>query len=170
MKNTFLNNCKSISLILLLGFCLAIPESEARNLSKRLGAGFISQVASIDGGTLPALSAKYYFSKRIAAALGLGFDTRSDRSATAIGTKFFYNLFGEQNLLFYIGGGLALVSQSGTHLQIQSFFGSEFFLTDLPSLGFSFEAGIRGDNTHGGKFAIRTTGDSFLTAGIHFYF
>jgi hypothetical protein len=86
-----------------------------------------------------------------------------------LGSKFFYNLFGEQNLIFYTGGGIAILSRSGTRAQYSGFFGSEFFLTDLPSLGFSFEAGVRGDNSRG-KFSIRTTGDSFLTAGIHFYF
>jgi len=78
-------------------------------------------------------------------------------------------VFRESNLLFYFGGGAAYVNRSGSKLQGSLFLGAEFFLSQLPSLGLSFEAGIRGDSTTG-SFAIRTTGDSFLTAGMHFYF
>lgn len=170
MKNAFLNRCKYIPIFLAITQLFSIPESHARNLTHRLGAGFTSQIATTEGSTLPAVDAKYYFSKRMAASLGIGFDTRTDNSTFGLGSKFFYNLFGEQNLLFYTGVGLAALSRGGTRAQFSAFFGSEFFFTDLPSLGFSFEAGIRGDSAHGGKFALRTSGDSFLTGGIHFYF
>lgn len=178
MKNSLAELCKSFYtafrfcglFLSLSSFFLLPPLAEARNLAKRIGAGYTSQIAQIDGSTLPALDAKYYFSKRAAASLGLGFDTRSDRSTVAVGSKFFYNLFGEKNLIFYTGAGLAMISSRGSKMQVSGFLGSEFFLTDLPSLGFSFEAGIRGDSSRGGKFSLRTTGDSILTAGIHFYF
>lgn len=169
MKNAFLKIGKYFLVSTLLLLFAAIPESHARNLAKRLGAGFVSQIATTEDGRLPAIDAKYYFSKRVAGSLGVGFDTRETNSAFGVGTKFFYNLFGEQNLLFYTGLGIAVLSRSGTRMQVSGFFGTEFFLTDLPSLGFSVEAGIRGDSSRG-KFSLRTTGDSFLTAGIHFYF
>jgi hypothetical protein len=86
-----------------------------------------------------------------------------------LGGKLYRTLFLESNLIFYGGGGIAYVSRSGSHAQGSLFLGSEFFFSQLPSLGFSFEAGVRGDNLSG-SFAIRTTGDSFLTAGMHFYF
>lgn len=174
MKNTFTSFCKIFLRITLfagiLNLALLVPESEARNLAKRLGAGFVNQIATSESGTIPAIDAKYYVSKRFAASLGFGFDTRSDRSTTAIGTKLFYNLFGEKNLIFYVGGGLAFLSLNGTKVQFSSFFGTEFFFPDLPSLGFAFEAGIRGDSTRNNKFSLRTSGDHILTAGIHFYF
>lgn len=169
MKNAFSKIGKYFLVSTLFVLLFGAAEADARNLTHRLGAGFVSQIATTEDSRLPAVDAKYYFSKRVAASLGIGFDTRNDQSAFGLGTKFFYNLFGEQNLLFYTGVGIAVLSRSGTKAQYSAFFGSEFFFTDLPSLGFSFEAGIRGDNTRG-KFAIRTTGDSFLTAGIHFYF
>ena len=86
-----------------------------------------------------------------------------------MGLKYYKNVFLESNLIFYGGLGVAFVSRSGSKLQFSAFFGSEFFLSQLPSLGLSFEAGIRGDNTTG-SFALRTIGDSFLSAGMHFYF
>lgn len=173
MKNTFTTFCKSffrfMIFALLLQPLLGVPEVSARNLAKRLGAGFVNQIAVSENGTLPAIDAKYYVSRRFATSLGLGFDTRSDRSTVAIGTKFFYNLFGEKSLIFYVGSGIAILSQTGTKAQFSAFFGSEFFFPDLSSLGFAFEAGVRGDSSRG-KFSMRTSGDHILTAGIHFYF
>jgi hypothetical protein len=147
--------------------CAMLPGDE-KNLRGRLGLGFTNQIATAADRTIPALSAKYYISRTTAFGLGVGFDTKSHDSAAALGAKFFKNVFLESNLLFYLGCGLAYVNHSGSNMQGSVFLGSEFFFNQLPSLGFSFEAGIRGDNTSG-TFAIRTTGDSFLTAGIHFY-
>jgi hypothetical protein len=143
--------------------------TEQKSLKGRLGLGFTNQVATAADGTIPALSAKYYMSHAYAVALATGFDTRSGASTLALGLKLFRNVFYESNLIFYFGGGLAYVNRNGNKMQGSLFLGSEFFFAQLPSLGFSFEAGLRGDSTTG-SFAIRTTGDSFLTAGMHFYF
>lgn len=146
----------------------AAPGDE-KNLKGRLGIGFTNQVATTADGTIPALSAKYYLSKGFAVSAATGFDTRATNSTLALGVKMFKNVFFEPNLIFYLGGGAAYVNRQGSKLQGSLFLGTEFFIPQLPSLGMSFEAGIRGDNTTG-SFAIRTTGDSFLTAGMHFYF
>lgn len=142
---------------------------EEKNLRGRLGIGFTNQIATTSDGTIPALSAKYYMSPLTAFSIATGFDTRSGNSTLALGTKLYRNVFLESNLVFYTGGGLAFVNRTSARFQVSAFLGSEFFFAQLPSLGFSFEAGVRGDSTTG-SFAIRTTGDSFLTAGIHFYF
>lgn len=155
-------------LLLLPSMVFGAP-GEVKTLKGRLGVGFTNQVASTADGTIPALSAKYYLSHSFATALATGFDTRNNSSTLALGLKMFKNIFYEPNLIFYLGGGLAYVNRNGSNLQGSLFLGSEFFFSQLPSLGFSFEAGVRGDNTSG-SFAIRTTGDSFLTAGMHFYF
>lgn len=143
-------------------------SSEAKKLGGRLGLGFTNQIATTALGNIPALSAKYYLNDGFAVSIGTGFDTRDVNSTLAMGLKLFKNAFIEPNLLFYLGGGFAYVNQNGSKAQGSVFFGSEFFLSQLPSLGLSFEAGIRGDSNTG-SFSIRTTGDSFLTAGMHFY-
>lgn len=148
---------------------VAAGEEKWSSLRGRLGVGFTNQVATTADGTIPALSAKYYISRTFAAALATGFDTRDNNSTLALGLKLFQNVFAEPNLLFYLGGGLAYVNRNGSKLQGSAFLGTEFFFAQLPSLGLSFEAGLRGDSTTG-SFSIRTTGDSFLTAGMHFYF
>lgn len=147
----------------------AATDEKWDSLRGRLGLGFTNQVATTPDGTIPALSAKYYLSRKLAASVATGFDTRNGASTLGLGLKIFQNVFAEPNLIFYLGGGAAYVSRSGSKIQGSVFIGTEFFLAQLPSLGLSFEAGVRGDNTTG-SFAIRTTGDSFLTAGMHFYF
>lgn len=144
-----------------------LPGDE-KNLRGRLGLGFTNQIAVEADRTIPALSTKYYPSRGTAVGLGVGFDTRSNNNALALGLKGYKNVFFESNLIFYVGMGFAYVNRSGSRLQGSAFLGSEFFFSQLPSLGLSFEAGVRGDNTSG-AFAIRTIGDSFLTAGMHFY-
>lgn len=158
--------------VLAVLFCVqssAFAALEEKNLKGRLGVGFTSQIATTSLGSIPALSAKYYPSRSFATSVAVGFDTRPGNSAFALGLKGYKNVFYESNLIFYLGGGLAYVNNKGNKLQGSLFLGSEFFLAQLPSLGFSFEAGIRGDSSSG-SFALRTTGDSFLTAGMHFYF
>ena len=145
----------------------ALPGDE-KNLRGRLGLGFTNQIAVAPDRTIPAISTKYYVARGTAVGLGLGFDTRSGDNAMAIGAKGYKNVFLESNLIFYVGVGAAYVNRQGSHIQGSAFLGTEFFLERLPSLGLSFEVGVRGDNTSG-AFALRTTGDSFLTAGMHFY-
>lgn len=148
----------------------AIGGGEEKNLRGRLGIGFTNQIATTaSGSTIPALSAKYYLGRSFATSLATGFDTRAGGSTVVLGAKLFRNMFVESNLIFYVGGGIAYINRSGSNIQGSLFFGSEFFFDKIPSLGLSFEAGIRGDNTTG-SFAIRTSGDSFLSAGMHFYF
>jgi hypothetical protein len=165
----------SLAGVILFSTLFALPPSarafvpgDEKNLRGRLGMGFTNQIAVDEHRTIPALDAKIYASKSTAIGLGVGFNTTSGHSSAAVGLKGYKNVFFESNLIFYIGMGLAYVSHSGSKYQGSAFLGSEFFFERLPSLGFSFEAGLRGDNTSG-SFAIRTTGDSFLTAGMHFY-
>ncbi len=146
----------------------ALVPGDEKVLRGRLGLGFTNQVAATPDRTIPALSTKYYMDKGTAVGLAVGFDTRSSDAQMAIGFKGYKNVFTESNLIFYMGLGFAYVSYKGSKIQGSGFIGSEFFFDKIPSLGLSFEAGIRGDSTSG-AFAVRTTGDSFLTAGMHFY-
>jgi hypothetical protein len=162
------------SLLLVAMLCAYAPGAKAalqgdeKNLRGRLGLGFTNQIAEDSTRTIPALDAKFYMNKSTAFGIGCGFNTISGDNAVALGMKGYKNVFVESNLVFYVGMGLAYISHNGSKYQGSAFIGSEFFFERIPSLGFSFEAGLRGDNT-AGTFAIRTTGDSFLTAGMHFY-
>jgi hypothetical protein len=162
-----------LALLLLLFFgtapyARAVLPGDEKNLRGRLGLGFTNQIAVSADRTIPALSAKFYPNRGTAFSMGIGFDTKSSDNTLALGLKGYKNVFFESNLVFYLGLGFAYVNHSGSKAQGSAFLGTEFFFERLPSLGLSFEAGVRGDNTSG-SFAIRTTGDSFLTAGMHFY-
>ncbi len=146
----------------------ALVPGDEKNLRGRLGLGFTNQIAVAADRTVPALSTKYYMDKTTAVGIGVGFDTRTADSHLAIGAKGYKNIFTESNLIFYMGLGFAYVNFKGSKIQGSAFIGSEFFFDKVPSLGLSFEAGVRGDSTSG-AFAVRTTGDSFLAAGMHFY-
>jgi hypothetical protein len=158
----------AITLLLSASNAFAVLPGEEKNLRGRLGLGFTNQIAVAADRTVPALSTKYYVSRGTALGLGVGFDTRANDNTMALGLKGYKNVFLESNLIFYIGMGFAFVNHLGSKFQGSAFLGSEFFFERVPSLGLSFEVGLRGDSTTG-SFAIRTTGDSFLTAGMHFY-
>ncbi|HEY8280608.1 MAG TPA: hypothetical protein VIH99_13340 [Bdellovibrionota bacterium] len=161
-------------LVMILFGCLsahsaeALVSTEQKNLGGRIGLGFTNQMVVTENRTIPALSAKYYAGRATAFGLGVGFDTKSGDNSLALGLKGFKNVFMESNTIFYLGMGLAYVNHVGSKFQGSAFLGAEFFFERMPSLGFSFEAGVRGDSTSG-SFAIRTIGDTFLNAGLHFY-
>ena len=102
-----------IATLALILSCISF-SAEARNLSHRLGVGYTSQIAVTPDSTIPALSTKYYFGKSMAASLGIAFDTRSSASSFGLGIKGHYNVFFEDNLIFYTGGGLAFINRSGS--------------------------------------------------------
>ena len=79
----------------------------------------------------------------------------------------------ESFMNFYIGLGAFYITdqKSGTSkdgFEFDLFLGSEFFIKDLPNLGFSFEFGGNLDTLD--DIQIQTYGATFLSAGIHYYF
>jgi hypothetical protein len=172
---SFMKQSSIVVAAMLLGYLFALAPSakavlpgDEKNLRGRLGLGFTNQIAVASDRTIPALDAKFYSSRDTSMSLGVGFDTKQNDNALALGLKGYKNVFFETNLIFYLGLGVAYVNKSGSKYQGSAFLGSEFFFERLPSLGFAFEAGVRGDNTNG-SFAIKTIGDTFLSAGMHFY-
>jgi len=74
---------------------------------------------------------------------------------------------------FFTGGMLSLISQSvvgttNSGFELGAVVGGEFFLPGLENLGFSFDTGVGVTNVSSVRF--RTIGNSFLNAGIIFYF
>jgi len=152
-----------------IGFFYAF-DAQSKDLHARLGLGYNRQFANnlVDGAT-PALSLKYGLTKDIAMSLIAGVKTGSPTNST-FGTKFFKNIFYENNLNFYFMLGLGLVSGAGhSGFEGMSGFGAEFFIPGIESLGFSFETGAS-IHTITGSTVLRTLGLSFVDAGIHFYF
>jgi len=153
-----------VALLTMAGF-----SAEAKEMSRRLGVGFANEYSI----NLPSVAAVYYPASNYAVTGALGIDTQSNNSSFAVQGGMRKILFTEDNMNFHMGGILSLISQSITGttnsgFEIGALVGGEFFLPGLENLGLSFDTGVGVTNVSSVRF--RTLGNSFLTAGMIFYF
>jgi hypothetical protein len=157
---------------------LVTSVAYSKNLSSRFGVGYNAQLSSVTTGPSPAIAVKYNFSPDYAASGFLGFKAsgKDNGSNFSIGAKVFRNAYQEDNANFYVGAGGAVSSvklpgstKSDSGFDLLAFLGAEFFFDGLPNLGFTFEAGMTLTN-RGSGVTFETTGGSFLTTGIFYYF
>lgn len=142
---------------------------EAKEMASRLGIGF-RNAYSMD---LPSVATVYYPSSETALVGALGIDTEDMNSKFALSGGVRRIIFKEDNLNFFMGGILSFLShetagKTDSGFELSGLVGSEFFLAGLENLGFSLETGVGVTNVK--KVRFRTLGDSFLRAGIMFYF
>jgi hypothetical protein len=162
---------------------LAITTSQtayAKDMTSRLGVGYSD---SFSVSNLPSIAVKYYPNQDLALSAALGIDTNSTNSTTGnsnfgFGVKLYKTIFPEENMNFYMGAGAGLVSISPTTggtgatnsgFELTGFFGAEFFLPGLDSMGFNFQAGV-GVTSLSSGVRFRTIGETPLKAGMYFYF
>lgn len=157
-------------------FALALMISSqvfAADLRGRMGIGASNQLAN----EIPAISLKIQQSKTFALGGLLGFKSDEDHTLYGAGLKLYRIIFDEPQLNFYMAGLLATQNyideesdkvKSG--YQIDGTLGSEFHLSGLESIGFSFEFGlsVRNADADGGT-SFETLGDQFVKAAVHFY-
>ena len=147
----------------------------AKELANRLGVGFRDSV-SMD---IPSVAAFYYPNSDYGMIGSIGIDTQKNQSKSAIAGAVRRIIFKEEQMNFFGGAQLALLSQEVPNTTVSGFetqsgievaatVGGEFFFQGLESLGFNFETGVAMANV--GRVRFRTIGDSFLRAGIAFYF
>lgn len=153
-----------VAFALLCASVATLPAATAKDLSGRLGVGFINEFSN----STPAISAKYGLSKDLHWLGAVGFKTNSPSTFT-LGTKIFKNIFYENNLNFYGTLGFAVLKDARSGVEFLGAFGAEYFIPGIDSLGLSFEAGVAATNISG-SFALKTIGFTFLHAGTHFYF
>ncbi len=163
----FLRISKTISLALIVFFALT---STAFSYDKvgRLGLGFSNQLKN----DFPGFSFKMQKNRSFAFGGIVGFNSASADGGYGAGIKVFRNIFDEPQSNFYIAGLGALLSNkvNGTAysgFQFDLSFGSEFHLSGINSIGFSFEFGVSANKKQ--NFAFQTLGNSFIVSGIHFY-
>ncbi|MGE4233138.1 MAG: hypothetical protein AB7F43_07400 [Bacteriovoracia bacterium] len=162
------NNFFYLTFLLFIATLPLCSSVFAKNLSSRLGFGFVDQYHTPLYTSLPAVSAKYGLTKDFHVSAFLGIDTSSS-SRTNIGAKIYHNIFSETNLNFYGALGAAYLKETYSSIGMLAVLGAEFFIPGLDSLGLSFEAGLLLSNLSGG-YVLSTAGYSFLNAGMHFYF
>lgn len=141
----------------------------AKDLTSRLGVGFRNTYAI----EVPAVAASYYPNADYGIIGALGMDTEDSLSRFVVTGGVRRIIFRENNMNFLLGGTMSLLSQERNNetrsgFELATFFGSEFFLPGLESLGFNLEAGVAVSNLN--KVRFRTTADHILRAGVFFYF
>ncbi|MGA1844704.1 MAG: hypothetical protein ACMUIS_09095 [bacterium] len=160
-----------LCVVFVVGF---IGNAAAKDLQRRLGVGFNSQLGVGDYG-VDSLSIKYYTDSKLCLQGVFGFVMSDPVDMINIGGKALYTVKEEQNMNVYAGGGIMIANvdpdgaDSDTAFLLSGILGVEYFFSGLPNLGFSTELGLSFLN-YDEYDAVGTTADSFLSAGIHYYF
>ncbi|MFK8139088.1 MAG: organic solvent tolerance protein [Bdellovibrionales bacterium] len=160
-----------------IGLQLLVAPIFAKDLTNRLGIGYSDQFAvtsSTGTSSLPSVMVMYYPDSATGMSAALGVNTKEDNSKFGLSFKYYKIIFPEDNMHFYMGGTLALLSDetsgnSSSGFELGGFVGGEYFFQGLESLGFRFEAGLGIVSVDDGV-TFRTIGDSPLKAGMVFYF
>lgn len=144
--------------------------AQAKDLSSRLGVGYRNSLVTM---SLPSVAIFYYPSLDYSVFGSLGVDTEDNNSKFAFAGGVRRIIFKEENMNFFGGGTVAMVNQEvasskDSGYEVAAVVGGEFFLPGLESLGFNFETGM--GITTVKKTRFRTLGDSFVNAGVVFYF
>jgi len=160
-----------LSILILIIAVLAGPVL-AKDLKGNLGIGFNSQFSPQD---VDSISGKYWINNELAVQGLLGFNYSDASDEMDLGAKVYFKIKDEENLHVDAIGGLGFArvdpdegdTETATWLSVGV--GIEYFFNGLPNLGFSTEVGLTildyDDDTSFG-----TAADSFIGAGIHYYF
>ena len=159
----------SISLLISM-LCLFTTQAFAKELGSRLGVGYKSNYVTFE---FPSVSTIYYPNNETAVVGSLGLDTQETSSKFALLAGVRRIIFKEEMMNFFMGGNIAMItnevaSTKDSGFELAALVGGEFFLNGLDSLGFTFETGVGVTNVK--KVRFRTVGDSFVSAGMVFYF
>ncbi|MFA5780197.1 MAG: hypothetical protein WC947_08665 [Elusimicrobiota bacterium] len=153
----------------------------AKDLSKKTGVGFNSQLSGFD---VDSLSVRHWFSKKMAVEGLLGFSLGDD-TIFNVGGKFLTVLKEEKNLNLYGFGIIGIESyQTETTASINNVtvtlksddtsfsagggFGVEFFFSDFPNLGFAAEMGLNFTDIND-KSQFGTAAGWLSAVGIRYY-
>ena len=156
--------------ILILGILVA--PVLAKDLKGNLGIGYNAQFSPED---LESLSGKYWFNNEIAVQGLLGFNFSDSSDDLDLGGKLYFKIKDEENLHVDAIAGLGYSrvdpdkgnTKNGVWINVGV--GIEYFFSGLPHLGFSTEVGLTFTD-YDDDDSFGTTADSFVGAGIHYYF
>lgn len=171
---------RNVSLATFIILASALP-CWGKNMTSRLGVGYSD---SFTIRPMPSMAVKYYPSENMAVSAALGIDTNTTNSSSGqsnfgFGAKIYRTIFPEDFMNFYMGAGAGLIStnpssgssggSTSSGFELSGFCGVEFFLPNLESVGWNFQAGI-GVSSLSSGVKFRTIGDTPFQAGMYFYF
>ncbi len=150
-------------------FILQAGVAQAKDLTHRLGVG----VRENAGVGVSELTSTYHYTNDLAVVGGLGIDTNKDNSRFSANASLRKSIFRENNLNFYLGGKLGLVTievnrDKNSGFEMAALFGAEFFLPGLENLALTFEGGLGVVSAKDVRF--QTIGNTPFAAGVTFYF
>ncbi|MFM2244680.1 MAG: hypothetical protein RL071_754 [Pseudomonadota bacterium] len=157
------------ALLALVATAALLPaRADAKDLRKRFGLGFNSYLDESAG-----LAARYVVPSgdealNIVVEGNVGFSTISLSERFAAGGRLLTSVVAEDNMNFYVGGGLGYVSgDAGDALRIQPLASVDFFMFGLENLGFTSSFGVNID-VGGGRGGLSTA--SQASAGLTYWF
>jgi hypothetical protein len=167
-KNNFQSLRNSILGSLFL-FVLFSNPAEAKEMPNRLGIG----IKNNSTFSIPSVGVIYFPNRDVALTGGIGIDTKKDYSKSIFDVGARRILFREDNMNFFFGGQLGIITHEeagdkASGFELAALFGGEFFFAGLENLGFSFAGGAGVSTLRNTRF--RTLADSPVQAGITFYF
>jgi len=168
MRSLSLRLFTSLALIA-IGAVLA-PQAQAKDLASRLGVGYRNSFVTMN---LPSLATFYYPSAETGLVGAIGVDTAENNALFGLSGAVRRIIFKEEQMNFFGMGQIAVINQEvaadkNSGFELAAGVGGEFFLHGLDSLGLNFETGV--GITTIKKTRFRTLGESFLNAGMVFYF
>ena len=161
-----------ITLIAFLIILFITATGYAKDLKGRLGIGFNSQLTA---RSVNSISMKYWLSSNLGFQGTFGFVSSDDYDELDLGGKVLFKIQDEKNLHVDAFGGLGFVNydpeigDNDSGLAISGGLAIEYFFSGLPNLGFSSEIGMQLSDINDNS-SFKTTADTFITAGIHYYF
>ena len=165
---------KLVKLFTVILFCLLVSSTGlfAKDLKGRVGLGFNSQLSP---NGINSVSLKIWTTSDICIQPILGFQFTDLVNEIDIGGKLLYKIKDEKSINVYTGGGIGIaivdpdLGDSETAFSIGGILGVEYFFSGLPNLGFSSEIEF-GVSDYVDNTTVGLEADTFLTAGIHYYF
>lgn len=144
-------------------------QAVGKEMPNRLGIG----IKNNSTFSIPSIAGEYFPNRDVALTGGVGIDTKKDYSKSMFDVGARRILFREDNMNFFFGGQLGIITyeeaaDKSSGFELMALFGAEFFFSGLENLGFSFAGGAGISNLKNTRF--RTMADSPLQAGIIFYF
>jgi len=164
----------SVIILLVVFIVVCYGNALAKDLQRRLGVGFNSQL-SLGDFEVDSISVKYYTNSKLCLQGIFGFVMSDPVDVINFGGKALFTIKEEQNMNVYAGGGIGIANvdpdnaDSDTAFLLSGILGLEYFFNGLPNLGFSTELGLTFFD-YDDLDAVGTMADSFLSAGIHYYF
>ena len=166
------------------------PVVSAKDLTGRVGVGYTTTLPGGGGGSLSAVSARYWVNEQVGLEANFGLLQLSPKGGKSsnnygFGLGGMYSFIDEPNLHVYGDAGLSFGSvgvtvpagagggtttDQKTAIGVTAGMGVEFFIVGLPNLGFATQVGLSYVSVTDQGSSIALGGADYASLGIRYYF